>query len=71
MSSEHDVSQNCEVGVKYIGCKFTVESREGLGGDWERNTGGATEKKRITFDGYATEELYAALMDAVKEVTRQ
>ena len=51
-------------------CKVTVEHREGLGGDWERNTGGATREKRITFDGYATAELYAALTEAIKEVSR-
>ena len=53
---------------RFVECKFTVESREGLGGDWERNTGGATKEKRIAFEGYATPELYASVMDAVKKV---
>lgn len=53
---------------RFVECKFTVQSREGLGGDWERNTGGATKEKRITFEGYATPELYASVMDAVKKV---
>ena len=53
---------------KFIECKFTVESREGVGGDWERNVGGASKDKRITFDGYATGDLYAALIDAIGRV---
>jgi hypothetical protein len=46
-------------------CKFTVESRGGVGGDFQRNIGGATSEKRVTFDGYASPELYAALIDAI------
>ena len=55
-------------------CKFTVESTGNMGGDWERNVGGLHEQKRVAFEGYATQELYAALVDAIgttidKEVT--
>ena len=46
-------------------CKFTVESTGNMGGDWERNVGGLHEQKRVTFEGYATQELYAALVDAI------
>ena len=49
-------------------CKFTVESRGGVGGDFQRNIGGATGEKRVTFDGYASPELYAALIDAMGKV---
>ena len=52
----------------YVECKFTIESRQGRGGDWERNTGGNITDKRITFDGYATNELYNAVMAAVADV---
>lgn len=51
-----------------VECKFTVEHRESTGGDWERNTGGATSEKRVTFDGYATDALYDALIASIKEV---
>lgn len=54
--------------IKFIECKFTVESRECLGGDWERNIGGANKEKRITFEGFATTALYDALIDAIGEV---
>lgn len=46
-------------------CKFTVEDTGNMGGDWERNIGGMHEQKRVTFEGYATRELYAALIDAI------
>lgn len=49
-------------------CKFTVESTVNIGGDWERNIGGTHKQKRVTFDGYASHELYAALIDAIEEV---
>lgn len=49
-------------------CKFTVESRGGVGGDFQRNIGGATGEKRVTFDGYASPELCAALIDAIGKV---
>lgn len=60
-----------EVGepeYRFIECKFTVESRECLGGDWAKNIGGAKKEKRVTFDGYATNDLYAALIDAIGKV---
>ena len=41
-------------------CKFTVESRGGVSG--------ATGEKRVTFSGYASPELYAALVDAMEKV---
>jgi len=49
-------------------CKFTVESRGGVGGDFQRNIGGMQGEKRVTFDGYASPELYAALIDAMGKV---
>lgn len=53
---------------KFVECKFTVESRECLGGDWERNIGGANKEKRVTFEGFATTALYDAIIDAIREV---
>lgn len=52
----------------YVECKFTVESRQGRGGDWERNTGGDMIEKRVAFEGFATNELYNAVMAAVADV---
>lgn len=49
-------------------CKFTVESRGGVGGDWERNVGGMQGEKHVTFDGYASPELYAALIEMMGKV---
>lgn len=54
--------------LKFVECKVTVESRQRLGGDWERNVGGANKEKRVTFDGYATTALYDAIIDAIREV---
>ena len=47
-------------------CKFTVEGTGNAGGDFESNIGGAHEQKRVTFEGYATNELYAAVIDAIR-----
>ena len=41
-------------------CKFTVESRS--------EVGGIQSEKRVTFDGYASDELYAALIDMMGKV---
>jgi len=41
-------------------CKFTVESRS--------EVGGIQGEKCVTFDGYASDELYAALIDAMGKV---
>lgn len=60
---------NSSVEPYLIECKFTVESKHGNGGDWEKNIGGAMDNKRITFEGYATSELYNAVMDAVRNIT--
>ena len=49
-------------------CKFTVEGRGGVGGDWERNAGGMTGEKRVTFEGYASPELCYALIEAIGKV---
>lgn len=49
-------------------CKFIVESRGGVGGDYQRNIGGMQGEKRVTFDGYASPELYTALIDAINKV---
>ena len=51
-------------------CRFTVESREGLGGDWERNVGGTHKERRVTFDGYASNALIDALIGAIAEVVK-
>lgn len=56
------------VGVMAYECRFTVESRGGVGGDWERNIGGAQSEHRVTFDGYASPDLYAALIEAMGKV---
>lgn len=54
--------------IKFIECKFTVESDEGLGGDFERNIGGSRKRTRITFDGYCTKGLYDELTKAIGKV---
>ena len=48
-------------------CKFTVEGTGNAGGDWEHNIGGMHEQKRVTFEGYASAELYAAVIDAIRQ----
>ena len=58
-----------EIEPYLIECKFTIESREGLGGDWEKNMSGATKDKRITFEGCATKDLYGAVMDALRNIS--
>ena len=50
-------------------CKFTVECREGLGGDFQRNVGGQQREKRVTFDGYANPALIDAIISAIGEVS--
>lgn len=54
--------------IKFFECKFTVESDSGEGGDWAKNVGGLHERKRISFEGCASKELFAALVDAVGKV---
>lgn len=55
----------------FVECKFTLENRRGNGGDFERNIGGSTIEKRIAFEGYATKELYNAVMDAVSNISNE
>lgn len=50
-------------------CKFTVESRGNVGGDWERNVGGFASDRRVTFEGWASNALIDALIDAIGKVT--
>lgn len=52
-----------------VECKFTVESKEFNGGDFEKNIGGGRKEKRISFEGYATNELYKAVMDSAREIS--
>lgn len=52
-----------------IECKFTVQCNEFNGGDFEKNIGGAKKEKRISFEGYATNELYKAVMDSVRDIS--
>lgn len=52
--------------IKAIECKFTIEGADNTGGDWERNVGGMHEQRRVTFEGYATQELYAAIIEAIR-----
>lgn len=54
--------------IDFVDCKFTIESTKGVGGDFQRNEGGMQERKRITFEGFATAELYLSLVDAVGKV---
>lgn len=44
----------------YVECKFTFETCEELNG--------GSRDKRITFDGYAKDELYSAVMAAISKV---
>lgn len=48
--------------------KFTIENRGCVGGDWERNVGGMNSDRRITFEGEATHEICAALIDAIGRI---
>lgn len=66
MNADNIVLGDCE--LKFIECKFTVENDEGLGGDFESNTGGSRKRTRITFDGYCTKELYDELAKAIGKV---
>ena len=52
-----------------VECKFTVESTEFNGGDFAKNIGGNKKEKRIRFEGYATNELYKAVMDSVRDIS--
>ena len=54
--------------VHFIECKFSVESDEMTGGDWERNIGGMRKKTRIDFDGFCSKELYGELANAIQKV---
>ena len=54
--------------IRFIECKFTVENKTGNGGDFERNTGGSMNDRRITFEGYVTSELYATLANSITKV---
>ena len=56
-------------GMSAYVCRFTVESRGGIGGDWERSIGGATSEKRVTFEGYANRDVLDALIGAMAKVT--
>lgn len=60
LASDHD--------IRFIECKFTVEGKTGNGGDFEKNIGGNMSDRRITFEGYATPELYATLAAAIEKV---
>ena len=51
----HDIEPSVEV-MAYE-CKFTVTASEGLGG--------AIKNTEITFEGYASGELFAAIVDAI------
>ena len=66
--SELTTVQVGEPEFRPIECKFTIESRECLGGDWAKNIGGTNKEKRVTFDVCATNKLYAAIIDAMGKV---
>lgn len=68
MSYELNTIEVGEPEFRPIEGKFTIESRECLGGDWAKNIGGANKEKRVTFDGCMTGELYAAIIDAIAKV---
>ena len=57
-----------DFSIETLECKFTVESRLGLGGDFAKNTGGSTSHKRVSFEGCMSKDLYAALIDAMSAV---
>lgn len=57
--------------IRFIECKFTVESDEALGGDFEKNIGGSRKKTRINFDGVCSKELYIELANAIQKVVEQ
>lgn len=58
--SEVNVVPASESDYKFIECKLTIES--------SRLLGPTKEEKRVTFDGYATLEMYAAIIDTMKKV---
>ena len=55
------------IETTYIECKFTIETHAAEGGDFAANKNGVVRDKRITFEGYASYDLYKALMDAVRK----
>ena len=59
MNSEH-IQLATDTEFKFIECKFTVESKIGIGGNMSN--------KRITFEGYATQGLYETLSAAIEKV---
>ena len=54
----HDIEPSVEI-MAYE-CKFTVTASEGLGG--------SIKNAEVTFEGYASGELFAALVDAIGKV---
>lgn len=57
-----------EPEFRYIESKFTVTRHSGSGGDWDKNAGGTQDETRVTFEGYVTPEMYAALIHAIEKV---
>ena len=51
-----------------VECKFTVEHKEGLGGDFESNFGGTNRQRRIEFEGNATMDVMRELAEAIRAV---
>ena len=56
------MSEQPEVTPMAYECKFTVESRS--------EVGGIQSEKCVSFNGYASPELYAALIDAMGKVVK-
>lgn len=50
-----------------VECKFTVDITKTVTGDY--GEGSVKDGKCVTFEGYATNELYNAIMDAVRKIT--
>lgn len=50
-----------------IECKFVINVDKSISGGY--NEGSNKNVSHISFKGYATSELYAALMDAVRNIT--
>ena len=69
MNSDNIIlAQDSEVRPVYLECEFTVESRGGIGGDWEKNVGSSTSETRVKFKGYADATLIDTLAESMKAV---
>lgn len=63
-----DIAVPAPSGDWVMECKFTVESSDDAGGDFECNVGGFRNRRRVEFEGYATREVVESVMEAVRTI---